>query len=145
LPVSRLERADHLGAARFEGCRDAARVHVVDLADMGEGREHPGEVEVVGGVSLWVDLGVGHRRPRRFVAARNELDTGAPACPGDPLAPAVGADPSGQGNVVPEAAQTECNVCRAASDVFVDVRAAGDHIDERFAHHQDAGFVSVTG
>jgi hypothetical protein len=29
--------------------------------------------------------------------------------------------------------------------MFVDVIAAGNDIDERFAHHQDAGVVFVTG
>ena len=143
--VSGLERTDHLRPARFEGRRDASRVHVVDLADMGQGWEHPGEVEVVGGVSLCVDLGVGHRGPRRLVAARNELDIGAPTRPGDPLAPAIGADPGGQSNVVPEAPQTECDVRRAASHVLVDIVAAGDNVHQRFAHHQDAGLASDTG
>ena len=55
--VSGLERADHLRPARFQGRRDASGVHVVDLADMGQGREHPGQVEVVGGVSFCVELG----------------------------------------------------------------------------------------
>ena len=129
-----------LRATGLEDGRDAAGVDVSVPRQVGDGRDLPGDVEVVGRRSTGVEDRAGDRGPDGAVATGDDLGTLLRAPVGDASAPVVPTEPGRQRHVVVEGAEPEGDVRRGPADVQLRWLAAPlDGVDEGLADDEDRG------